>query len=79
MEYATMDKMIEEMQRSDALTEEFGQSSKKVIGLINAGRITLRLRGRRETSVQANLKDVRAKMVDVIKKGGIEVKVPSRQ
>jgi len=75
-EHPSMDKMIEDMQRSDSLTEEFAEASKRVVHLINSGRITLRLRGRKKSSVQSSLMDTRAKVVEVIKQEGVAVKVP---
>ena len=74
-QHATMDAMIVAMADSDTLTEEFGESSKRTIDLINRGKITLRLRGKKRDSILKSFAELRTKTVEVIKKEGLKVDI----
>ena len=58
----------------DTLTQEFANCSKKMIELVNAGRINMRTRGSKKTAIENILKGVRTTTVENIRRKGVTVK-----
>ena len=77
-EHANEHVMAEEMQKNQGLTQQFVASRAKMIELVNSGAVTDRLKGAKKADVQQVLASERKKSVELIKKSGMNVRVPHK-
>ena len=76
VEHKSLEKLVEVMRTHDTLTDEFNASVTDLIDAINKGLVTLRLRGSKKAKLQELMQQNRKKVVEMIKKEGVNCKVP---